>query len=215
MVDPELKNFAERGLRFPFPATQDGYFTSDDCRIHYSVFGSGKPVIMLHGGMGNSTNWANQVGFLVQQGYQAIVMDTRAHGRSSSGTQILSYQLFAQDLSRLVDFLHLEEAIVVGWSDGACTALELARTRPGILKGVLFFACNVDPTGTLEFRMTEKIKNCLTRHERDFKAMTPGLERFEDLQPKLEPMQKNEPNYSIKDTQPDNGSCCGTAGGPG
>jgi len=88
---------------------------------------------------------------------------------------------------------------LVGWSDGACTALELARTDPAGLRGVVFFACNVDPSGTLEFRMTNAIQNCVTRHELDFCRMTPTHEKFADLQPKLAPMQTNEPNYRLDD----------------
>lgn len=199
MKDLDLLNFAQFGLRFSLVPSQSGYFTSEDCRIHYESFGSGPPVLLLHGGMGNATNWAHQVEFLVSRGYRAIVMDTRGHGRSSSGTTVFSYRVFAQDVFRLCEFLSLDEPIVVGWSDGACTALELARSHPNLVKGVVFFACNVDPTGTLEFRMTDRIANCVSRHEADFKAMSPGLERFEDLQPKLDPMQKNEPNYSRDD----------------
>jgi pimeloyl-ACP methyl ester carboxylesterase len=146
--------------------------------------------------MGNGTNWSSQISCLVESGYQAIVMDTRGHGRSTSGNLKFSYELFAHDVGSLIDELQLEEVNLVGWSDGACTALEVARTRPQMVTGVVFFACNVDPSGTLEFQMTESIQNCLVRHQLDFKAMTPTLERFEDLQPKLEPMQKNEPNYA-------------------
>lgn len=198
MKDPELKTFAEAGLRFPLLAARDGYFTSSDCRIYYSVFGEGTPVVLLHGGMGNATNWAKQIEILVHSGYQAIVMDTRAHGRSSSGVQILSYKVFAQDICKLIEFLSLKQVILVGWSDGACTALAVAKNNPQLLHGVVFFACNVDATGLEEFRMTQRIENCLIRHERDFINMSPTLERFADLQPKLEPMQKSEPNYSAQ-----------------
>jgi|GEM_PF-4596693 len=59
--DPELKHFAEHGLRHPRLPDSDGYFTSDDCRIHFAAFGSGRPVLLLHGGMGNGTNWSKQI----------------------------------------------------------------------------------------------------------------------------------------------------------
>ncbi len=199
MKDPNLERFAEFGLRYPVIPASEGYVTSDDCRIHFSTFGNGKPVLLLHGGMGNGTNWANQIGALQEGGYRVIVMDTRAHGRSTGGSQPLSYRLFARDVGNLIEHLNLKDVFLVGWSDGACTALEFARTAPSLVAGVLFFACNVDPSGTLEFRMTDAIQNCLTRHRLDFTSMTPTLERFEDLQPKLEPMQKNEPDYSAED----------------
>lgn len=198
-IDISLDRFASDGLRHPLLPMREGYVSTRDCRLHFAVFGAGRPVLLLHGGMGNGTNWANQLGSLVETGYQAIVMDTRAHGRSTSGNQVLSYKLLADDVRRLVEHLDLEQVLLVGWSDGACTALELARTHPERVAGVVFFACNVDPSGTLEFRMTESIQNCLTRHRLDFENLSPTLERFEDLQPKLDPMQRNEPNYSLED----------------
>jgi non-heme chloroperoxidase len=154
---------------------------------------------MLHGGMGNALNWSNQIEALVGAGHLVVLMDTRGHGRSTHGNQVFSYRRFALDVGLLIQHLALPEVILVGWSDGACTALEFARAAPAQVKGVVFFACNVDPSGTLEFRMTDAIQNCLTRHKRDFENLTPALNRFEDLQPALEPMQKNEPNYSPRE----------------
>jgi non-heme chloroperoxidase len=128
-----------------------------------------------------------------------VVMDTRGHGRSTHGNQTFSYRLFAQDVAVLIGHLGLTDVFLVGWSDGACTALELARAAPEQVRGIVFFACNVDPSGTLDFRMTEAIQNCLTRHRLDFENLTPTLNRFEDLQPALAPMQKHEPDYSARD----------------
>lgn len=196
MEDVDLERFATVGLQFPRSPVREGYFTSDDSRLYFASFGTGNPLLLLHGGMGNGTNWAAQIETLVSAGYNPIVLDTRGHGRSSAGSKTFSYRLFCEDVSRLMDHLGLKEGILIGWSDGACTALEMARTKPSRVVGVVFFACNVDPTGTREFAMTKAISNCLRRHRIDFDRMTPTLERFEELQPKLELMQKNEPNYS-------------------
>lgn len=199
MKDIALERFAKDGLRRSLLPRREGYVSTSDCRIHFAVFGAGRPVVLLHGGMGNGTNWANQIGSLVETGYQAIVMDTRAHGRSTAGNLPFTYKLLADDVRRLVEHLDLERVLLVGWSDGACTSLEVARSSPDLVAGVVFFACNVDPTGTLEFSMTPAIANCLTRHRLDFENLSPTLERFEDLQPKLDPMQRNEPNYTLED----------------
>lgn len=199
MKDPDLEDFASHGLGFPFPPRREGYFTNEDARLYYAGFGQGTPLVLLHGGLGNSTNWAGQIQDLVGAGYEPIVMDTRGHGRSSAGPQAFSYRLFSRDVLALLDFLKIERTLVLGWSDGACTALELARTHPDRIAGVVFFACNVDPTGTRDFVMTPRIENCLVRHRKDFERMTPTLGKFEDLQPKLAPMQKDEPNYGAGD----------------
>lgn len=199
MHDMKLEQFAATGLKLPNVAFADGYFTSDDARIYFAQFGVGPPVILLHGGMGNSTNWANQIEALVDNGFSAIVLDTRGHGRSTNGNQRFSYALFAQDLYRLSSHLQLNKMLLVGWSDGACTALEFARQYPPRTAGIIFFACNVDSSGTKEFQMSETIGNCLQRHKSDYERLTPSTDAFDELQPKLDPMQQNEPNYSAAD----------------
>jgi pimeloyl-ACP methyl ester carboxylesterase len=65
--------------------------------------------------------------------------------------------------------LHLEKAAMVGWSDGACTALILARQVPARVAGVFFFACNMDPSGTKTIEMGPILERCLKRHKKDYR----------------------------------------------
>jgi pimeloyl-ACP methyl ester carboxylesterase len=55
-----------------------------------------------------------------------------------------------------MESLELEKALFVGWSDGACTAMELARTNPSKVVGVVFFACNVDPPGATQSKFVSE-----------------------------------------------------------
>src|SRR5712691_1539664 len=82
--------------------------------------GSGAPVILLHGGLGHSGNWGYQVPALVGAGYGTVVVDSRGHGRSTRDSRPYTYELMASDVLAVMDALHIENAAVVGWSDGAC-----------------------------------------------------------------------------------------------
>jgi hypothetical protein len=63
--DDELENFAAHGAP-PLPAASDqGIVEHDGARIAYSTYGTGTPVILLHGGLGHSGNWGWQVPALV------------------------------------------------------------------------------------------------------------------------------------------------------
>lgn len=57
--------------------------------------------------------------------------------------QPFSYELMASDVVAVMDAIHLEKAGLVGWSDGACTALILAAKAPSRAAGVFYFACNM------------------------------------------------------------------------
>ena len=51
-------------------------------RLWYATYGHGDPVILVHGGLANSSYWGLQIPVLAQR-YQVIVLDSRGHGRST------------------------------------------------------------------------------------------------------------------------------------
>ncbi len=87
-----------------------GFLEHDGARIWYATYGSGYPVILLHGGLGNSGNWGYQVPALTQSGYRAIVIDSRGHGRSTRDARPYSYDLMAGDVLAVMDALHLDKS---------------------------------------------------------------------------------------------------------
>src|SRR5690242_7817494 len=91
--DDDLTKFEAEGAE-PLPDTPNQkYVENDGARIWYASYGIGLPVILLHGGLGNSGNWGYQVPALVENGYQAVVIDSRGHGRSTRDAKPYSYEL--------------------------------------------------------------------------------------------------------------------------
>jgi pimeloyl-ACP methyl ester carboxylesterase len=156
-------------------------------------------VILLHGGLGHSGNWGYQVAMLVSYGHRAVLIDSRGHGRSTRDLQPFTYELMASDVLAVMDALHLEKAPVVGWSDGACTALILARQAPARVAGVLFFACNMDPSGTKTIEPSPILDRCFRRHARDYAELSTTPDQFNAFAAAVGQMQKTEPNYSARE----------------
>ena len=198
--DDDLSRFEAYGAA-PLPQTTDqGYVAHDGARIWYASYGSGPPVILLHGGLGNSGNWGYQVPALVAAGYRAVVIDSRGHGRSTRDERPYSYELMASDVSAVMDVLHLQTAAFVGWSDGACIALVLASSAPARAAGVFFFACNMDPSGTREtIDVTPILGRCISRHTQDYAQLSATPDQFERLSDAVGIMQRTQPNYSAND----------------
>jgi pimeloyl-ACP methyl ester carboxylesterase len=197
--DDDLAGFAAAGA-LPLPETDDhGFVEHDGARIWYATCGAGFPVILLHGGLGHSGNWGYQVPALVDAGYRAVLIDTRGHGRSTRDDRPYSYELLASDVRAVMDHLGIERANLVGWSDGACTALILAETAPERVAGVFFFACNMDPSGTKEFAMTPVVGHCFDRHVTDYAALSPTPDGFEAFSAAVGLMQQTQPNYTAED----------------
>src|SRR5215472_9507709 len=81
--DDDLSRFEASGPPALAATELQGYVEHDRARIWYATYGSGPPVILLHGGLGHSGNWGYQVPELVSSGYRVIVIDSRGHGRST------------------------------------------------------------------------------------------------------------------------------------
>jgi pimeloyl-ACP methyl ester carboxylesterase len=197
--DDELVEFAAKGAP-PLPAPDaQGYVENDGARIRYASCGAGPAVILLHGGLGHSGNWGYQAPDLIKAGYRVVLIDSRGHGRSTRDERPYSYELMASDVLAVMDRLGLARAAFVGWSDGACTALVLARQAPEHSAGVFFFACNMDPAGTKEFVPTPVIDRCFGRHRQDYAALSATPDRFQDFVDAVSAMQRMQPNYSQPD----------------
>lgn len=197
--DDELIRFEADGAA-PLPDTVDqGFVENDGAQIWYTAYGTGSPVILLHGGLGNGGNWGYQVPALVENGYRVILIDTRGHGHSTRDEKPFSYELLASDVAAVMDRLNIQKAHLVGWSDGACTALVLASQFPARVTGVFFFACNMDPSGTKEFEMTPIVQRCFNRHVKDYAQLSSTPGQFAEFSEAVGLMQSTQPNYSASD----------------
>ncbi|HEU5101884.1 MAG TPA: alpha/beta hydrolase [Roseiflexaceae bacterium] len=198
MYDDDLSRFEAQGAA-PLPATHDqGYVDHDGARIWYAAYGSGPPVILLHGGLGHSGNWGYQVPALLG-GYRVVVIDSRGHGRSTRDARPFTYELMASDVLAVMDALRIEQAGLVGWSDGACSALVLASQAPARVAGVFFFACNMDPSGTKEVEFGPILKRCFARHVMDYAQLSATPGQFDAFSEAVGLMQQTQPNYSAYD----------------
>ncbi|MHC2362554.1 alpha/beta fold hydrolase [Rhizobium leguminosarum] len=197
--DDELIHFETHGGAPLPPAAVEGHVARDGARIWYASYGAGPPVILLHGGLGHSGNWGYQVPALLRRGRRVVLIDSRGHGRSTRDARPYSYELMASDVLAVMDALHLDKAAVVGWSDGACIALILAMTAPSRVEGVFFFACNMDPSGTLEFVPSPVIDRCFSRHAKDYTALSTTPDDFNPFVEAVSLMMRTEPNYQAAD----------------
>src|SRR6266542_3701582 len=128
--DDDLSKFEADGAAPLPPSSDQGYVECDGARIWYATYGAGPPVVLLHGGLGHSGNWGNQVPAVIGAGCRAILVDSRGHGRSTRDERPFSYELMASDVLAVLDAVEVDRAAFVGWSDGACIAMILAMQKP-------------------------------------------------------------------------------------
>jgi pimeloyl-ACP methyl ester carboxylesterase len=109
-------------------------------RIHYEVFGTGDPVLLMHGGTTSSEYWkrAGYVDILAVH-HTVVMFDFRGHGSSSRLYDETMYGLH-QDVSdtlAVLDAASRGSVTVCGWSWGGTAALALAALHPERVRSVL------------------------------------------------------------------------------
>src|SRR4030095_5495008 len=101
---------------------------------------------MLHGGLGHSDVWGNQIPVFAQY-FKVICADSRGHGRSTRSDQPYSYDLLASDVVALMVYLKIDKASMVGWSDGGIIGLDIAMNHPERLNRLFAFGANTNVAG--------------------------------------------------------------------
>lgn len=97
-------------------------------KLHHKIYGTGKPVIILHGLFGMSDNWRH-IARLMESQYQCILVDLRNHGRSPHDP-VMNFMVMTEDVLELMIDLEIDKAVVMGHSMGGKVAMQLALNHP-------------------------------------------------------------------------------------
>jgi pimeloyl-ACP methyl ester carboxylesterase len=177
---------------------KSGLAPVDGIKIWYATFGKGEPVILLHGGLANSNYWGHQVRAL-EPYYHVIVMDSRGHGRSTRDQRPYSYDLMADDVIGLMNFLKIPKAAIVGWSDGAIIGLDIAQRYPQRLTKLFAFAANSDPSGVTDLSKSPVFNAFFARARKEYEALSPTPTEYDQFLAQITRMWATQPHWTAAD----------------
>jgi non-heme chloroperoxidase len=100
------------------PYVTVGKENSGNIDLYYEDHGSGKPVVLIHGYPLNGASWEKQTAALLVAGHRVITYDRRGFGKSSQPTTGYNYDIFAEDLHKIVTQLQLHDFALAGFSMG-------------------------------------------------------------------------------------------------
>lgn len=100
------------------PYVTVGKENSGNVDLYYEDYGSGSPIVLIHGYPLNGASWEKQVPVLLASGHRVITYDRRGFGKSSHPASGYNYDTFAQDLHAVVTNLKLKDFCLVGFSMG-------------------------------------------------------------------------------------------------
>jgi pimeloyl-ACP methyl ester carboxylesterase len=181
------------------PPTESGEAPVNGIQIYYAVWGNGPPLILLHGGLGNMEYFGGQVPEFAKQ-YKVIAMDSRGHGRSSRNAEPYSYALMAKDVIALMDYLKIDKASIVGWSDGGIIGLDISMNYPDRLDRLFAFGANTnvaglkpdidkDPTFSKYIEQAGKDYERLSKTPKEYDAFVTQISQMWATQPDYKPDQ--------------------------
>jgi pimeloyl-ACP methyl ester carboxylesterase len=107
----------------------------DTIRLYYQVQGQGDPLVFVHGLGSSHRDWQRQVDYFAAR-YRVITLDLRGHGQSDKPRGRYRVEQFAADLARLIALPGNGPAHIVGLSLGGMVALELAVSRPELVRSL-------------------------------------------------------------------------------
>jgi pimeloyl-ACP methyl ester carboxylesterase len=105
------------------------YADVNGINLYYETYGSGRPMVLLHGGLGSGEMFGPILPALADH-HQVIVVDLQGHGRTADIDRPLDIRLMAGDIAALIDHLGLRQPDVVGYSLGGGVAYQVAIAYP-------------------------------------------------------------------------------------
>lgn len=117
---------------------QELVLTENDLTLNYMIYGSGEPVVLLHGFGEDSAVWSGFIPTLGQQ-YQLIVPDLRGSGKSTGDMSNVSMESLADDVAKILEKENIHDTFMIGHSMGGYITLAYAERYPHKLKGLGLF----------------------------------------------------------------------------
>ncbi|OOQ59255.1 alpha/beta hydrolase [Mucilaginibacter pedocola] len=123
------------------------YYNVNGIKMYVEEYGSGKPLLMIHGNGGDMSSFTDNVPYFAKK-YRVILVDGRAHGKTIDPRDSLTFEQMADDFAALLDTMHVPKAYVLGWSDGGINALLMAMRHPDKVIKLASTGANIWPGTT-------------------------------------------------------------------
>jgi pimeloyl-ACP methyl ester carboxylesterase len=136
------------------------YATVNGYRMYYEEYGSGRPLVLLHGGANTiHSSFENQIAEFAK-GHHVIAPEQIGHGHTADvADRPFSYRQMAEDTATLLEQLNIRDADLVGWSDGGDVALLIARHHPTLVRRLVISGANIRPEGITVIRRLRELSD--------------------------------------------------------
>jgi len=167
--------------------TVKAYASVNGLKMYYEITGTGQPVLLLHGGFGN-TEMFMPAREALSKNYKVIAVDLQGHGRTADIDRPIIPDSMANDIAGLIKELNLGKTSIAGYSLGGVVALRLAIQHPELLQKVVLVSCPFKRKGW--FPDLLKQQDQMTAASADALKQSPLYQSYLKMAPKPEDFTK-------------------------
>jgi len=159
------------------------YADVNGIRLYYEIHGTGRPLILLHGGLGTGEMFGPVLPQLTAR-HQVVAVDLQGHGRTADIDRPIDVRLMAGDIAALIDHLRLDTPDLVGYSLGGGVALQTAAKYPTKVRRLVMVSANTRPDAIYpEMRAQQGQVNAAAA---EFMKDTPMYQLYQRVAPRPE-----------------------------
>ena len=169
-----------------------------DIMTYYEEYGSGPPLLLLHGSLSSSSAFGQVIPALSKD-YRVIAADSRGRGRSTDTSKPLTYHQMMSDTVALLDALGVTKTHILGWSDGAVIGIDMAIYHPERVASLVSYGGRYNANAGTS-AMNDMVRSMTIESTQDwvdaYRAVSSQPERAELMLEKVRSMVIYLPNYS-------------------
>ena len=159
------------------------YAEVNGINLYYELHGAGRPLILLHGGLGSGEMFGAVVPLLAEK-HQVVAPDLQGHGRTADIDRPIDVRVMADDIAALIDHLGLDRPDVVGYSLGGGVALQVAVKYPEKVRRLVALSANIRRDAIPAEMLAQQGQ--VTAAAADFMKDTPMYQLYQRVAPRPE-----------------------------
>jgi pimeloyl-ACP methyl ester carboxylesterase len=159
------------------------YAEVNGINLYYQTHGTGRPLILLHGGLMSGEMFAPILPLLTER-HQVITVDLLGHGRTADIDRPVDVRLMADDIAALIEHLGLDRPDVAGYSLGGGVALHLAIKYPELIGRLVSASANIRRSAIYPEMLAQQEQ--VSAAAAEFLKETPMYEHYQQVAPRPE-----------------------------
>lgn len=165
--------------------TEKGHKWVNGIQMYYEIYGSGKPLVLIHGGGSSILFDYKEVISRLETQFQLIGIDLQNHGMTEHRDIPETFEQDADDVAALLKGLNIQKAAFFGFSNGGNTVMQIAHRHPETVEKLIvasaFYKRNGMMDGFFESMMEATLESMPEPLKINFLNLNPDFSALENM----------------------------------